>query len=65
MNENERITSNIDSFKRLINLIFSAGCIALETAIFGYNWLKHFQHSVVPALRDFWFKGHLLEISIY
>ena len=37
----------------------------METGLFAYNWLRHFQHSVVPALRDFWFKGHLLEISIY
>ena len=65
MNIHARKQHNIEVFKRLINLIFSAGCIALETSLFAYNWLFHFQHSVVPALRVFWFKGHLLEISIY
>ena len=65
MNEHARRTSTIESFKRLINLLFTAGCLGIETGLFAYNWLRHFQHSVVPALRDFWFKGHLLEISIY
>lgn len=54
-----------ESFKRLINLSLSAGCLALEVGIFAYNWLFHFQYSVVEQLRDFWFKGHLLEIAIY
>ncbi len=65
MNANEIKLRKMESFKRLINLVFSAGCIGLEIGIFAYNWLVHFQNSVVPALRDFWFKGHLLEISIY
>lgn len=54
-----------ESFKRLINILLSATCLALEVGIFAYNWLFHFQYSVVEQLRDFWFKGHLLEISIY
>ncbi|MCH5342411.1 MAG: exopolysaccharide biosynthesis polyprenyl glycosylphosphotransferase [Acetatifactor sp.] len=55
----------MESFKRLINLGLTAGCLALEIAVFAYNWLEHFQYSVVEPLRDFWFKGHLLEIAIY
>ena len=54
-----------ESFKRLINLSLVAGCLAIEVGIFAYNWLFHFQYSVVEQLRDFWFKGHLLEIAIY
>lgn len=54
-----------ESFKRLINLGLCMGCLALEIGIFAYNWLFHFQYSVVEQLRDFWFKGHLLEIAIY
>ena len=54
-----------ESFKRLINLVLCMGCLALEIGIFAYNWLFHFQYSVVEQLRDFWFKGHLLEIAIY
>lgn len=65
MNANEIKLRKMESFKRLINLAFSAGCIGLEIGIFAYNWLVHFQNSVVPELRNFWFKGHLLEISIY
>ncbi len=55
----------MESFKRLINLAFTAGCLALEVGIFAYNWLYHFQYSVVEQLRNFWFRGHMLEISIY
>ena len=54
-----------ESFKRLINLALSATCLGLEIGIFAYNWLMHFQHSVVEPLQDFWFKGHMLEIAIY
>lgn len=55
----------MESFKRLINLGLSATCLALEIAIFGFNWLHHFQYSVVEELQDFYFKGHMLEIAIY
>ncbi len=64
-NANEKKLRTIESFKRLINLFFAAGCILLETGIFAYNWLTHFQYSIVPELRNFYFKGHLLEVSIY
>lgn len=65
MNQQDIRLRKMESFKRLINLLFSAGCIGLEIGIFGYNWIFHFQHSVVTELRNFWFKGHVLEISIY
>ena len=65
-NASENKLQRMESFKRLINLAMIAGCIALEIAIFAYNWLNHFQFSVVEDLRNaFWFKGHVLEISIY
>ncbi len=55
----------MESFKRLINLSMVAICLALEIGIFAYNWLVHFQFSVVEPLQNFWFKGHALEITIY
>jgi exopolysaccharide biosynthesis polyprenyl glycosylphosphotransferase len=55
----------MESFKRLINLALVAGCLALEIGIFAYHWIYHFQYSIVEDLRGFWFKGHVLEISIY
>jgi exopolysaccharide biosynthesis polyprenyl glycosylphosphotransferase len=55
----------MEAFKRLINLTLVAGCLALEIGIFAYHWIYHFQYSVVEDLRGFWFKGHVLEISIY
>ncbi|MBO7356713.1 MAG: hypothetical protein J6U50_08785, partial [Lachnospiraceae bacterium] len=54
-----------ESTKRLINLLFILVCIGLEVGIFAYHWIFHFQYSVVEPLRHFWFKGHLLEITIY
>lgn len=62
---NERKLRRLETFKRLINLGLTFICLALEIGIFAYFWLFHFQYSVVEALRNFWFKGHLLEISIY
>lgn len=62
---NERKLRRLETFKRLINLGLTFVCLALEIGIFAYFWLFHFQYSVVEALRNFWFKGHLLEISIY
>ena len=62
---NERKLRRLETFKRLINLGLTFICLALEIGIFAYFWLFHFQHSVVEALRNFWFKGHLLEIAIY
>lgn len=64
-NTNEYKLRRMESFKRLINLILVAGCIALETAIFAYNWLEHFQYSVVESLRNFGYKGHFVEIAFY
>lgn len=51
-----------ESFKRLINLGLTAICIGLEVGVFAYCWLYHFRYSVVRML---WFKGSLVEISIY
>lgn len=65
MNSYENKIRRMESFKRLINLCLSAGCLVLETAIFAYNWLAHFQHSLVEQLRNFYFNGHLLEFAIY
>lgn len=62
---NEEKIRKLGTFKRLINLGLTAVCLGLEIGLFAYHWLVHFQYSVVEPLRDFWFKGHLLEISIY
>lgn len=64
-NTNEEKIRKLGTFKRLINLGLTAVCLGLEIGIFAYHWLVNFQHSVVEPLRDFWFKGHLLEIAIY
>ena len=64
-NVNEYKLRQMEAFKRLINLMLVAVCIALETAIFAYNWLVHFQYSVVEALRNFGYKGHIVEIAFY
>lgn len=64
-NTNEEKIRKLGTFKRLINLGLTAVCLGLEIGIFAYHWLANFQHSVVEPLRDFWFKGHLLEIAIY
>lgn len=62
---NEEKLRTMESFKRLINLSLSAICLALEIGIFAYNWLFHFQYSVVEPLRNFYFKGHVMEVAIY
>lgn len=62
---NEENLRKLETYKRLINLGLTAVCLALEIGIFAYHWLAHFQYSVVEPLRNFWFKGHLLEIAIY
>ena len=55
----------MESTKRIINLALVMGCLALEIASFGFHWYFHFQHSVVEPLRNFYFKGHVLEIAVY
>lgn len=65
INSNERKLRRLETFKRLINLGLTCICLGLEIGIFAYHWLFHFQYSVVEQLRNFWFKGHLLEIAIY
>lgn len=62
---NEYKLRRMESFKRLINLALSALCLALETGIFAYHWLVHFQYSVVESLRNFGYKGHFVEIAFY
>lgn len=64
-NTNEYNLRKLEAFKRLINLALSAICLALEIGIFAYHWLAHFQYSVVEALRNFGYKGHLVEIAFY
>ena len=65
VNTNEYNLRRIESFKRLINLSMSALCVALEIGIFAYHWLVHFQYSVVESLRNFGYKGHIVEIAFY
>lgn len=64
-NTNEYNLRRMESFKRLINIALSALCLALETGIFAYHWLVHFQYSVVESLRNFGYKGHIVEIAFY
>lgn len=54
-----------ESFKRLINLGLTAICIGLEVGVFAYCWMYHFRGSVVEGLQKLWFKGNMLEITIY
>ena len=54
-----------ESFKRLINIGLSTTCLALEIGIFAYNWMVHFQWSLVEALRNVYWKNSLLEITFY
>ena len=54
---NEEKIRKLGTYKRLINLGLTAVCLGLEIGLFAYNWLVHFQHSIVEPLRDaFWFK---------
>ncbi len=62
---NERKLRKLETGKRLINLGLTVICLGLETGVFAYHWLFDFQYSVVEELRNFWFKGHILEIGIY
>ena len=62
---NERKLRRLETFKRLINLGLTMGCLGLEVAVFAYCWLAHFQFSVVDELQHYWFMGHALEITIY
>ncbi len=55
----------MESFKRLINLGLVAICLALEIGVFTYNWLTTFRYSLVEPLRNFYWNGHVLEVSIY
>ncbi len=64
-NTNEHKLRRMEAFKRLINLVLSMICLALEIGIFAYHWLVHFQYSVVEALRNFGYKGHIVEIAFY
>ncbi len=62
---NEYNLRKLEAFKRLINIALSALCLALEIGIFAYHWLVHFQYSVVESLRNFGYKGHIVEIAFY
>lgn len=62
---NEKKLRQRETFKRLINLGLTAVCLGLEIGIFAYHWTSYFQYSIVTEVRRYWFKGHLLEISIY
>lgn len=64
-NTNDYNLKRLEAFKRLINLAMAAVCLGLETGIFAYHWLRNFQYSVVEALRNFGYKGHLVEIAFY
>lgn len=64
-NTNEYNLKRMEAFKRLINLALSALCLALETGIFAFHWLSDFQYSVVESLRNFGYKGHIVEIAFY
>ncbi|MCI9230187.1 MAG: exopolysaccharide biosynthesis polyprenyl glycosylphosphotransferase [Lachnospiraceae bacterium] len=55
----------METFKRLINLGLTAVCLGLEVALFAYWWQMQFRWSVVEQLRNFWGKGHVVEVTIY
>lgn len=54
-----------ESFKRLINIALSAICLLIELLIFTYMWQHAFQRELVDGLQQIWFKGSLLEVTIY
>ncbi len=54
-----------ESFKRLINLGLTTICLGLEVGVFAYCWMYHFRGSLVEDLQKLWFKGNMLEITIY
>lgn len=62
---NEKRLRQRETFKRLINLGLTVVCLGLEIGIFAWHWISYFQYSIVDEMRKYWFKGHLLEISIY
>lgn len=64
MGVNERKLRRLETFKRLINLGLTMGCLGLEVGVFAYCWLFHFKFSVVEGIK-YWFMGHALEITIY
>ena len=55
----------METFKRLINLVLSFLCLAIEIGIFAYFWTEHFNKSVVEPLRQMGYKGSALEFVIY
>lgn len=64
-NTSEEKLRTMESYKRLINLGLSAICLALEIGIFAYHWVNQFKFSVMISDKMFYFKGDLLEITIY
>ena len=65
VNTNDKKLRQLETFKRLINLGLTAGCLGLEVALFAYWWQMQFRWSVVEQLRNFWGKGHVVEVAIY
>lgn len=64
-NTSEEKLRTMESYKRLINLGLSAVCLAMEIAIFAYNWMYFFRFEIMSLDRKFYIKGHLLELAIY
>ena len=65
VNTNDKKLRQLETFKRLINLGLTAVCLGLEIALFAYWWQMQFRWSVVEQLRNFWGKGHVVEVAIY
>ena len=65
LSTNEKKLRPRETFKRLINLGLTAVCLGLEIALFAYWWQMQFRWSVVEQLRNFWGKGHVVEVAIY
>lgn len=65
VNTNDKKLRQLETFKRLINLGLTAVCLGLEVALFAYWWQMQFRWSVVEQLRNFWGKGHVVEVAIY
>ena len=65
VNTNDKKLRQLETFKRLINLGLTAVCLGPEVALFAYWWQMQFRWSVVEQLRNFWGKGHVVEVAIY
>lgn len=62
---NEEKLRRRETFKRLINLGLSGGCLVLEIVIFFYHWWNYYRLCLVEDLRYLWSRATIAEIVLY